>query len=307
MKLEIVCSFFGVQPGQDQHGPGGELGGSVQSGEEELDKMLVGGEDTGGGDSVESPEKYDDVETLVDNEDKGSFSASVEKTKATCEADVSEVNNDIVMSLQEDTVDESDVETCDKMEVADDAAVVEEDEAPESELEINKDTDLTENIGKVTTKVECSVTRSLTDQEEEMNVDEDSNDDSGRKAIQMYSGEDGTRSRCRDTFEMREKVGKDQAGEKDCVFVQGVHKFKLDKLEADTLMLECAEEQIDVSLETVIIEDLVEDNDNLEADFVVEQITRFIESVKIVDVENSDEDDIKTNNGLMVSDILGNY
>ena len=222
MKLEIVCSFFGVQPGQDQHGPGGELGGSVQSGEEELDKMLVGGEDTGGGDSVESPEKYDSVETLVDNEDKGSFSASVEKPRATCEADVGEVNNDIVMSLQEDTVDESDVETCDQMEIVDDAAVVEDDEAPESELEIDKDTDLTEN--RVTTKVECSVTRNIeivdisTDQEEEMNmVDEDSNDDSGRKAIQLSSGDDRTRLRCQDTFDMREKIGQDQAGEKDCV------------------------------------------------------------------------------------------
>merc|ERR1719427_2251406 len=69
-------------------------------------------------------------------------------------------------------------------------------------------------------------------------------------------------------------------------------------------MIECAEDQIDVSLETVNSEELAEDNDDLEADFIVEQITRFTESVKIIDVENSNEDEINTDNGLKVSDKL---
>merc|ERR1719427_1052681 len=68
-------------------------------------------------------------------------------------------------------------------------------------------------------------------------------------------------------------------------------------------MIECAEDQIDVSLETVNSKELVEDNDDLEADFMVEQITRIIESVKIIDIENSNEE-INTNNGLKVSDKL---
>ena len=62
--------------------------------------------------------------------------------------------------------------------------------------------------------------------------------------------------------------------------------------QADTMNFECAEDQIVVNVETVKTEEFVENKDDMDVDFMVEKISRFCESVKIIDIEKSIDDEV---------------